>query len=294
MDTTAFQFKDFETALAALGITDNSEESTLPDSGGDETTVLQLPKLNTNTGTPPPARYTKSELRNIVESDTYFKDCELNRVELHNCLVEGSKVTNAILVDCTLFNCELFNTKARQSQLTCCIVSKGLRNTTDSPYLFCRLNDCGIESTEISGALITGGFLEYCLNIQNSEIHRAIVYTCDLLHSTVAHSGLYKTKVYECKLSKNISKDSEITTSPLTLRKFPTEIRQIIFRNTFEFAGRYTPDLIVALRGEPKLYFEALEVLGKTCFFEISTRNDKTRPSMGEEAYKSIRKLSLW
>lgn len=56
-------------------------------------------------------------------------------------------------------------------------------------------------------------------------------------------------------------------TNTNTLRKLPAEVRLTIFKlalpKTGEMACAATPNLIVALRGDPMLYHEALEVLEK-------------------------------
>jgi hypothetical protein len=145
----------------------------------------------------------------------------------------------------------------------------------------------------MSGAIITNGLIQRCSEIWNAELHRMVVHSSDIINSTIARSGLYTSALHKCKLTNNTIRDSEITTSPLALRRFPPEIRQVIFREAL--GGMvYTPELIIALRGDPQLYFEALEVLGKTCFFRVSEWNVESRKSMSLGTYETIQNLSLW
>jgi hypothetical protein len=84
----------------------------------------------------------------------------------------------------------------------------------------------------------------------------------------------------------------EITSSlkACLFRKFPPEVREIIFDEAIEWDGK-TPALIVALRGDPVLYFEALEVLSKSNVFIMSKKNEETRRSMPSSVYKNIQRL---
>jgi hypothetical protein len=86
----------------------------------------------------------------------------------------------------------------------------------------------------------------------------------------------------------------EITSSPKAclFRKFPPEIREIIFKEAIEWDGKM-PNLIVALRGDPELYFEAHEVLCKSNVFIMSNRNEAGRKLMPSNVYKSIHRLRI-
>jgi uncharacterized protein YjbI with pentapeptide repeats len=298
MDTTTFKFKNLETALADLTISVVPDTTTDTNIGRDDALLglgndPRLPQYDVSMGLPSLSRYTNSKLRSINENDAYFEACELDRVELRNCILRKSTIMNAMLIDCTLFGCRLYNTNVKQSQLTSCIVGKGVPGTSNSSYMFCRLSRCCIEYSKISAAIVTNGLIQCCSEIWNAELHRMVVHSCDIINTTVARSGLSKSALYECKLINNSIRDSEVTTSPLAFRKFPTEVRQIIFREALE-GMVYTSELIVALRGDPQLYFEILEVLGKTCFFKISPRNEESRKSMALDVYKNIQNLSLW
>jgi hypothetical protein len=98
----------------------------------------------------------------------------------------------------------------------------------------------------------------------------------------------------------------------LTLRKFPPEIRDMIYKLTLvgSWKGKM-PAFIITLRGDQELYHEALQVLYETNRFTLTRRNRRMSnvrllPGMtgkcpehwdlGEtsfKSYKTIRRVSL-
>jgi hypothetical protein len=71
---------------------------------------------------------------------------------------------------------------------------------------------------------------------------------------------------------------AEETKPSITLRRFPAEIRQAIFKLTVgDWEGK-TPALIKALRGDREMYLEAMEV-----FYKINTYFSSSGNNWSEE-----------
>jgi hypothetical protein len=71
-----------------------------------------------------------------------------------------------------------------------------------------------------------------------------------------------------------VSKVAVLPSAAPTLRKFPPEIRDMIYKLTL--AGEWnakTPTFIIALRGDSELYHEALKVFYETNTFAFTERN---------------------
>lgn len=82
----------------------------------------------------------------------------------------------------------------------------------------------------------------------------------------------------------------------LALKNFPVEIRAKIFRQMHEelkWDDYQMPPLIIALRGTPDIYEEALAVFRSKNFFRISAANEISRKAMSLLAFKNVAKLAL-
>jgi hypothetical protein len=71
------------------------------------------------------------------------------------------------------------------------------------------------------------------------------------------------------------------------LYQIPREIRDKIFSELIEW-NRKTPVLIAALRGDPVLYHEALQILSKKGVFEFRSVNNQTRNISLSSSFKGI------
>lgn len=76
------------------------------------------------------------------------------------------------------------------------------------------------------------------------------------------------------------------------LRAFPPEIREMIFHfsNCLIWTGK-TPAILVALRGDPDLYHEALELFYRRNVFRLRNRNAWQTADMSLSALQTIRAL---
>jgi hypothetical protein len=94
--------------------------------------------------------------------------------------------------------------------------------------------------------------------------------------------------------------------APLTLRRFPAEIRHMIFRATLEGSWKgKAPEFIISLRGDKELYKEALNIFYETNTFALTKRNrwlSMSNAATGRsaplhqsslEALKTIRRIAI-
>lgn len=78
------------------------------------------------------------------------------------------------------------------------------------------------------------------------------------------------------------------------LRAFPPEIREVIFNfsQVLSWTGK-TPALLVALRGDRELYYEALELFYKSNTFTLHRANEWKTGDMSVAALRTIRALKV-
>lgn len=96
---------------------------------------------------------------------------------------------------------------------------------------------------------------------------------------------LNKTAIYESTLTNISTTKCNITTAPLALRKFPPEIRLMILSHISN------TNLMKAMRVDPELYHEAMEVFFKKFPLVVSTSNAQFRKRIPERILKNIRKI---
>lgn len=76
------------------------------------------------------------------------------------------------------------------------------------------------------------------------------------------------------------------------LRDYPPEIRELIFTAAIESSGE-TPALIVALRGDKELYYEALQILYRDCTFVVTAKNKDAFMRLSKSAVATIQRFGL-
>ncbi|KAF4626093.1 hypothetical protein G7Y89_g12068 [Cudoniella acicularis] len=157
----------------------------------------------------------------------------------------GEELQNIGLRDCTILqgtlkNCKLENCIVQSSNLC------KLRSTKIclSDAKDCEFLGCQIQNTDAKLSAILGGCLQKC-RLASVDISGSILM--------------------ECKMSETLKTVSNVDL--LLYEKLAAEVRLMILRYAIHSRGK-TPALIVALRGNQKLYSEALELLNSTCTFE--------------------------
>jgi hypothetical protein len=83
------------------------------------------------------------------------------------------------------------------------------------------------------------------------------------------------------------------TKSPLSLRRFPPEIRHMIFCDCVHFKDGKTPAILVALRGDPELYYEALQLFYERNYFTLKWSTVDLYRTMSVNALKNILHLNI-
>jgi hypothetical protein len=85
-----------------------------------------------------------------------------------------------------------------------------------------------------------------------------------------------------------------MTSSPLALRRFPPEIRAMIFTGCIHFGGFKTPAIIITLRGDKQMYEEAIQIFYKLNSFRVELQNLPDFEAMSIiKAIQGIRKLVI-
>jgi hypothetical protein len=80
-------------------------------------------------------------------------------------------------------------------------------------------------------------------------------------------STAIESKLHEVTLARSKIERCAITTCPLALRKFPPEIREMIFKHCMPEYAPKTPEILIALRGDQGLYHEAIRIYHEINFY---------------------------
>ena len=115
-----------------------------------------------------------------------------------------------------------------------------------------------LTSWNLSNAKITSSTIKNC-TLSNCNITNSTLVDCKVTNSTLHESPFVKSKLSGC----------QVTTSVLTLRKIPFELRGMILKYCLKFVKGKSPALLVALRGDKELYEQALEVYHETNYLTL-------------------------
>jgi uncharacterized protein YjbI with pentapeptide repeats len=147
----------------------------------------------------------------------------------------------------------------------------------------CTIRNIRILKTDIRNCTL------YHVEIHTSDITDSKLYNCEVFHSSVKTSELFDTGLHDCDFEKSKMSGCNITNSPLPLRKFPYEIRNMIFQLCLDSEDGKTPDLLAALRTDKILYPQAISLFHKSNFFVL---NNSTMSSCGRLTRKAISHIS--
>jgi uncharacterized protein YjbI with pentapeptide repeats len=224
--------------------------------------------------------YIDSTFRRCTLRGAMFKDCFISDSSLDDCKVTSSEIGitqgyelfddkfyDSSAQDCEIRLCKLTNVEIHRSQ----IVNRSKINEKPPPISQCRIQTSRVESEEIRDCILNDCKLlvDVAFNVQLQD--------CMFERAPIRHArGLH------------------ITRSPLAFRKFPPEIRLLIFAEALAdtWWGK-TPHLITALRVDPVLYYEAMEVFISTNSFTLSPRNEKSPQLMSVKAWQNIQHMEL-
>jgi len=151
---------------------------------------------------------------------------------------------------------------------------------------------------KLRNSTIRNGILRF-VEVRSSTIQNSTLYDCKLFNCVVQKSTLTSTQLYETKVKERcMIKGCTAAMSPLALKKLPPEVREMIFRHCVDFTEGKTPPLIVALRGDKKLYREAMRLFYKLNYFTLNTLTAELCRAMGAKAMgatacQNIRQLKI-
>jgi hypothetical protein len=155
--------------------------------------------------------------------------------------------------------------------LNCTVTSQNLHKAT--------LSNCTLRNVELHNSTVTGSTLRNCC-----------LYDCTIHTSKLHKSFIFGAKaMLKCELN-----DTEICASLPELKKFSVEVREMIFKEVLEgcWNGK-APGLLVALRGHPDLYFEALAIFRKVNTFMLDWNSRYIFERMTNSALGGITNLEI-
>ena len=163
------------------------------------------------------------------------------------------------------------------------------------------IEDSDLDDIQLKDCTIIKCKLRYA-EIRPSTISDSSLYKCNLRDCVIKDSDIedctaHETKFVRCGIKKSVS-----TKSPLALRKFPPEIRVNILEYSMFADHRWnglrdleygSPAVLVALRPDPDLYAEALQVFYSRRWFDINPKAYLAIQPTSSHAFTSIRQISI-
>jgi uncharacterized protein YjbI with pentapeptide repeats len=166
-------------------------------------------------------------------------------------MIFNSNITDSALKSCTLVNCVLNKPNIGDSKIS---GGKILNSCyTDRSYIRssqvwkCQFENCTIERSQIHQSKIQGGTAIYFKPIQTTTITNAGSEASKFLNCDIQDSNLSNYHLHQIKFTAGTLVYSQVTKSPLTFRRFPPEVRALIFGNGVSL------QLLVALKTDPEL-----------------------------------------
>jgi hypothetical protein len=149
-----------------------------------------------------------------------------------------------------------------------------------------------LHGIEIRKAVIRSSSLNY-IHIHGSTISDSTLKKCKLFNCIIRDCSLTEYEVHETKIHSSSMDGCIVTTSPLALRKFPPEIREMIFQRCIDTRDNKSPSIIIALRGDKELYREAIKVFYKLNFFKLTWGTAPSCKFLSANTIGSIKKLLM-
>jgi len=156
-----------------------------------------------------------------------------------------------------------------------------------------------IEDSTLRGATFRKTLIKNCVlryvEIHTSTISHSVLEHCQLFNCTIDNGSAEDTKIHECKFKGLKMKRCKVTISPLGLRRFPPEIRQMIVHYAIpcDLVMQKTPSILVALRDDQELYHEAIRAFYQQDWCCISSNNFSSMGSISVKAASNIQKLNI-
>ena len=224
---------------------------------------------------------------------TIHLSANLGHVELRHCVLSKCTLNNCLLVECLIEDCQVINSTLNNCVVVDEIVARRRPDKLDSRIRSCYLQECCIKNTKIFGSKVCGGQVAWCtaetsifkgssINESNDSGVTFLSYGSSFQECKIEDGKFCQgSKFHGCQLERCEDEGSKHTSSSLSFRNFPAELREQIMKSAFEkrygdsTSARYSRDdgsfmkLIKALRGFPLLYNEALDVWYKNSLFYL-------------------------
>ncbi|KAF8849578.1 hypothetical protein BDZ45DRAFT_680434 [Acephala macrosclerotiorum] len=157
-----------------------------------------------------------------------------------------------------------------------------------------------IEHSILKGSLHRRTSFKNCAlryaEIHCSTISDCTVDNCKLFNCTIQKSSLLTSRIHECKTISSSMSHCQTTSSPLAFRRFPAEIREMIFQGCITNATnshKRTPKILIALRCDPEIYQEALRCYYKLNSFTLEQANLSKCSELSLKVLGNIEKLKI-
>jgi uncharacterized protein YjbI with pentapeptide repeats len=229
---------------------------------------------------------------------TIHLSANLRYVELRHCVLSKCTLNNCFLIQCLVEDCHVINSTLNNCAVTDEIVTRPITTSSTPRILDSRIRssyveDCRMKNTKIFGSKVCGGQVAWCTaetstfkggssDENNDSGVTFLSYGSSFQECKIEYGNFCQgSKFHGCQLERCEDEGSEHTSSSLSFRNFPAELREHIMKSAFEkrygegTSDRYSRDdgsfmkLIKALRGFPLLYNEALDVWYKNSLFYL-------------------------
>lgn len=125
-----------------------------------------------------------------------------------------------------------------------------------------------IEGIAVRGYEIRNANLWNC-QIYTSKISHSALHSCKIYSSKIEYSNIFHTTLHEVKHARCGLSCCETSKASLALKRFPPELRNMILAACIQPLFGITPNVVIALRGEPQLYQEALGAWDAQCVVSL-------------------------
>jgi hypothetical protein len=158
------------------------------------------------------------------------------------------------------------------------------------PLIFQNSTLCGIEIHR--GVLVRSSALDH-VRIHGCTIADSALKKCKLFNCLVWNCLLIESEIHETRVQRSSMDSCNVTKSPLALRKFPVEVRKLIFQRCLHTCTNRSPSIIVALRCNKELYPEAIKLYYKLNYFRLLSTTVPVCKFTSANALGHVRKLLI-
>jgi hypothetical protein len=218
-----------------------------------------------------------------------FEDCHVLRGgHVHHRVLFHVTIHNSNLENCTLIQCIIYQSNVNSSQLEDCRIQKeagGGNDVTSAPCL----KNCKISKGTIFDAYIYNSTLNKTGTIHNCHTEGSLVVDSNAIDSTFTNCGFHESELCNCEV---VNPDPSPPDVVINFRGLPAEIRKTVCSNAIASEG-LAKNLVAALRSDPVLHGEILEVLFREQVFVLSEKNHEAVTKSPKSVTKRVKKLYL-